>query len=210
MDLYNPQNEMIGDLETKRSKPKTKRTSWGTPFFLKKSLVFVWWNGRKFILLHRNQASIVSNDGEIRKRERYKARARNRFRIVICLNFDSRPTYIVGRSFYILCSVLPISPLFRTFANESLLIVGLFYHAPSCDMHEGIFLFIILYWCMAFHPPRGNDLVVFVPKSSQKPRKRRKSKVILTFSSFFLAYIKLTLYLCSVIIKQTLLLTLQN
>ena len=90
------------------------------PFSLKKSLVFVWWNGRKFILSHRNQASIVSNDGEIRKRERYKAQARNRFRIVICLNFDSRPTYIVGRSFYILCSVLPISPLFRTFANESL------------------------------------------------------------------------------------------
>ena len=33
---YNPQNEMLGDLETKRSKPKTKRTSWGTPLFLKK------------------------------------------------------------------------------------------------------------------------------------------------------------------------------
>lgn len=162
---------MLGDLETKRSKPKTKRTSWGTPFFLKKSLVFVWWNGRKFILLHRNQASIVSNDGEIRKRERYKARARNRFRIVICLNFDSRPTYIVGRSFYILCSVLPISPLFRTFANESLPNRRFVLSRPLVRCARGDFLLIILYWCVAFHPPRGNDLVVVVPKSSQKPRK---------------------------------------
>lgn len=31
---------MLGDLETKRSKPKTKRTSWGTPFFLKKKFGF--------------------------------------------------------------------------------------------------------------------------------------------------------------------------
>ena len=30
---YNPQNEMLGYLETKRSKPKTKRTPWGTPLF---------------------------------------------------------------------------------------------------------------------------------------------------------------------------------
>ena len=40
VNIYNPQNEMLGDLETKRSKPKTKRTSWGTPFFLKK----VWFS----------------------------------------------------------------------------------------------------------------------------------------------------------------------
>lgn len=193
-------------LNQKRSVPRGVH-----PFSLKKSLVFVWWNGRKFILLHRNQASIVSNDGEIRKRERYKARARNRFRIVICLNFDSRPTYIVGRSFYILCSVLPISPLFRTFANESLPNRRFVLSRPLVRYARGDFFcssFYIGVWLFTRH---AGMIWSFLSQNRPKNQENtEKSKVILTFSVFFLAYIKLTLYLCSVIIKQTLLLTLQN